>query len=81
MKRKNTMLVIYAILFAAGLFLVISSESIAEGQARVISDVNPQVWSVNAEDVDRKMIPIIVFGGIIALVAGNGIVLTLSKKV
>ena len=74
------MLIIYGILFAVGLFLVISSESIAEEQARVISDVNPQVSSVDAEDMERKMIPVIVFGGIIALVAGNGIVLTLDSK-
>ncbi|MDR2932566.1 MAG: hypothetical protein LBV27_05605 [Oscillospiraceae bacterium] len=80
MGRRITVFAVYCIFFIVGLILVLFSESIADSQARVIDASNPNFSSVNIEDVNRKMIPIIVTGGVIALVAGNGLVLTLNKR-
>jgi len=79
MNKKTYFLILYCIFFILGLSIILRSGSIAEIQSRVYSD-DFLLYSVNPDDVTKKMVPMIVTGGIIAFIAGNGIVLTLNKK-
>ena len=79
MNKKTDFLILYCIFFILGLFIILRSGSIAESQSRVYSD-DFLLYSVKPDDVTKKMVPMIVIGGIIAFIAGNGIVLTLNKK-
>ncbi len=80
-KKLTALLIVYSTVFIGGLLLCFNAEKITCSHVRQYDSLNPNVSILNLEEVERKVLPIMLTGTVLALTSGIGIVIALKGSI